>query len=799
MSKLRLITLLLLTSLFSFSITTAEAFTVACGDVQGLRDALNAANDETAHPGEDTISLAAGCTYLLNAFLPSIESTIVINGNGATLDGNSSFEIFAIAPAGVLTVDSVTIQGGHNSWLGGGITNVGTLIVKNSLLRNNVSDGTGGGLYNASSAIVMSTTFENNSALGGGAIANTTEMHVFNSTFTQNEAAHGGAIASNYILTVTNSTFYDNHATNSGGAIDLSNPGNSTLIQYTTIAQNSAPVGGGISFGMPAPGTLFGSVLDNAPSSNCEMGPDVTIEYSIVTDASCGLSGTHLYLVEDAGLGTFGNHGGTTATIDLLSGSAAINRIPAELCTELTDQRGVSRPYGGACDAGAFEANTPTPTASPTATSTPTATSAPTPNLIQNGNFSNGMTSWLTYAVPANGIIYGVYDNVLHFYRALNAQQAVVLQNTGVPLPQNAPLEVTLSLGNNSPNRKRAVILMHDQDFSDLQVCSFWLAPHSPLRTYIMRGATTEAWIGATLSIYASPNDGLGWIQVDNVSMYHRPELNAAEVTCVDPTAPAPTAAADSPNLLQNADFSSGMNRWATWDAITYRINSGIFEFYRNVGGISAVVLQETFTAVPANTPFEAHVDLGNSSGVRKRAVLIVHDRDFSDLQVCSFWIPPHTPLSSFVMRSYTTEAWSNATFSVYASPDDGMGWLQVDNASLITRPGMNLTGTECTPVGSTLSNPSTVITPTNSNLSVIATNTETPTLTATPLVESTAEVTPEIVPTDTLLPTLAPTESSIPTESPVPAEPSPTNTPEASQTSTLVPTTEAGCSDGPC
>ena len=39
----------------------------------------------------------------------------------------------------------------------------------------------------------------------------------------------------------------------------------------------------------------------------------------------------------------------------LLSGSVAIDVIPADMCEVDTDQRGVTRPQGAMCDVGAFE------------------------------------------------------------------------------------------------------------------------------------------------------------------------------------------------------------------------------------------------------------------------------------------------------------------------------------------------------------------------------------------------------------------------------------------------------------
>jgi hypothetical protein len=62
----------------------------------------------------------------------------------------------------------------------------------------------------------------------------------------------------------------------------------------------------------------------------------------------------------DPSLGALQDNGGPTQTISLAAGSAAINQIPASGagCPK-TDQHGVPRPSGPACDIGAYEVAPP--------------------------------------------------------------------------------------------------------------------------------------------------------------------------------------------------------------------------------------------------------------------------------------------------------------------------------------------------------------------------------------------------------------------------------------------------------
>jgi exo-beta-1,3-glucanase (GH17 family) len=156
-------------------------------------------------------------------------------------------------------------------------------------------------------------------------------------------------------------------------------------------------------------------------------------------------------------------------------------------------------------------------------------------NLVSNGDFrSNSATNWLTYASITSRVSNGRFE----FYRAPGSTSAVVYQNTAAALAANTPLMATFSLGNSSTRRKRVTVLIHASDFSDLQVCSFWLPPNAPLRTYTMLTHTKTAWAGTSISFYASTADGQGWYQLDHVSLRRNTSVGTAQTRCIDPRAP---------------------------------------------------------------------------------------------------------------------------------------------------------------------------------------------------------------------------------------------------------------------
>ncbi len=94
-------------------------------------------------------------------------------------------------------------------------------------------------------------------------------------------------------------------------------------------------------------------------ASNCgfEAGGSATSGgYNFLSDSSCfTLTGTDIS-GSDPELGVLGDNGGRTDTMEPTSPSSpVVNAIPVELCTDLLDQRGVSRPRGAGCDIGAVE------------------------------------------------------------------------------------------------------------------------------------------------------------------------------------------------------------------------------------------------------------------------------------------------------------------------------------------------------------------------------------------------------------------------------------------------------------
>ena len=168
----------------------------------------------------------------------------------------------------------------------------------------------------------------------------------------------GGLLNTGGTVTISNSTFANNSASFQGGS--LLNFGGTVSISNSTFANNSSGFVGGLDNGGGTV-SISQSIVANNTGGNC-FGGVSDQGYNLESSTDCGFTGTGSLQNTDPKLDPDGlqNNGGPTQTIALLDGSPAINKIPASACTITTDQRGISRPQGPACDMGAFEFRVPT-------------------------------------------------------------------------------------------------------------------------------------------------------------------------------------------------------------------------------------------------------------------------------------------------------------------------------------------------------------------------------------------------------------------------------------------------------
>jgi hypothetical protein len=136
------------------------------------------------------------------------------------------------------------------------------------------------------------------------------------------------------------------------------------LINNTITANRSNSAGGGALSTISSidPFGLTNNIISGNTGGDCHFTQPQQLAIdtnNLDSDNSCGFTGPGDLPGTNPLLGPLANNGGPTDTYALLAGSPAVNAGDNTFCPA-TDQRGVSRPQGPACDIGAFE-RVPTP------------------------------------------------------------------------------------------------------------------------------------------------------------------------------------------------------------------------------------------------------------------------------------------------------------------------------------------------------------------------------------------------------------------------------------------------------
>ena len=160
------------------------------------------------------------------------------------------------------------------------------------------------------------------------------------------------SVNSGVTFTLNALTIAHGSAGGGGGLADITS---TVSISNSTFANNSAGGGGGLSE-IASNMSVGGSIVANNSGGNC-FGPVLDQGYNLESGTDCGFTGTGDLQNTDPKLDPNGlqNNGGPTQTLALEPDSAAVDQIPTGSSCPATDQRGVSRPQGPACDIGAFE------------------------------------------------------------------------------------------------------------------------------------------------------------------------------------------------------------------------------------------------------------------------------------------------------------------------------------------------------------------------------------------------------------------------------------------------------------
>ena len=305
------------------------------------------------------------------------DATAGAGGQGG--DGAGTYAAAALSVRGTLFFDNHTGNGGHGGFGEGGAGGIGGFSNGHGNTGGTGTGGAGG-----------------RGGRGGAAVTTTAGSLVVNTTMTQNGGGSGGAAGDGLGGQGGNSPSnaqqggfggIGNGGTGgSAGAGGLAVQVGDLGVVHATISSNAAGSAGGGGTGTAGQGGTGSSSGGAGTSSNGTPGAGATgglhnvagtmsLANSIVasnTPSNCAgtiAGGGHDIRFGDATcpgstadpkLSPLGDNGGATRTQALFDGSPALDAVPASGagCTT-TDQRGVSRPRGPACDAGAYERAAP--------------------------------------------------------------------------------------------------------------------------------------------------------------------------------------------------------------------------------------------------------------------------------------------------------------------------------------------------------------------------------------------------------------------------------------------------------
>lgn len=368
-------------------LSKVSAATIYVDSTCSLAQAINAANAtanadtgdcETASSGADIIILPADGRTVLSEALPEIVTNMTIKssaGNRHTIDGSGggesrNYRILLVGSVNVapnVTLENLVITKGKvTNGHGGGIYSYGSLTINNSVISDNEANGDGGGINATSGSLTINNSVisGNTASRYGGGISiygvsltetdPTINATIKKSDISNNRATQNGggvAIRVSCCVNIENSTIYGNTATGNGGGIYV-DIGAAATLTHLTIVNNSAATGGGIynHLDLDSPGILKvrNSIIANNTVGDCAGSFWTENVGNLSTDDTCSAAVN----TDSPRLDTL--MAMSPAYYPLQPESPAVDGGSIDYCLR-SDQRGMRRPQGDACDIGAYE------------------------------------------------------------------------------------------------------------------------------------------------------------------------------------------------------------------------------------------------------------------------------------------------------------------------------------------------------------------------------------------------------------------------------------------------------------
>lgn len=345
--------------------------TVILGDIT----ISNSSEDEAGVVGEETRLIVNNSLITRNGYgIRVLHSNLTVTNS--SLISNSNTGVYIDFSQGGIANSNITGNGRgivsdreselniSNSLIGGNL-NAGLEIISNStaLISNSaIRDNFGSGVRLIRRIVAIAVDMGTGTPVEGTPHPgpNCPEVTITNSAIhnnvafpTDSEESLGGGIYNDWCgtIAITNTTISSNQARLGGGIYNASQ-GVITIINSTVAVNSATEQGGGIYNSGEI--SILSSIVALNTGTNCNS-PIPSLGFNIDSGDSCEFRGNGDQPNTDPLIDSIlRNNGGFTLTHQLFSGSPALNAIGGDYCPQ-TDQRGIDRPQGPACDIGAFE------------------------------------------------------------------------------------------------------------------------------------------------------------------------------------------------------------------------------------------------------------------------------------------------------------------------------------------------------------------------------------------------------------------------------------------------------------
>ena len=341
----------------TFQVNTTVDGTTCNAITCSLRGALGLAQQNP--PGElDVINVPAGTYQVQELVLAASQTGITIVGAGANatvIEPSAATRVFQLTSQSGLTLRGLTVRGGRPaSEQGGNILarDRATLTLEGVRVTNGQAPSGGGigslgsGTITVAHSLIDTNTATGTTGTGGGIFVQaqtfTTPMVITDTTIAFNGAAGGAGIATNSTtaLVLRGVTLADNAARSSNSGVGGVQVTSGLTIQGSLIARNTTRF-------------VTGSDTIVVPA-NCSVSGPLTDQGGTVEDQNQCVAAAGNRVSTDPQLAT-SLDGSQPPVLTIPATSPAVNF--ADCGGRTLDQRGVPRPQGALCDAGAYEFN----------------------------------------------------------------------------------------------------------------------------------------------------------------------------------------------------------------------------------------------------------------------------------------------------------------------------------------------------------------------------------------------------------------------------------------------------------